>query len=687
MARDLMKPARQFQLALLALALALAGIAPAQAQGADSALFKAEIQRLTDSLATSFGGAVKWTGSEPYQVRQEGNALVAVIRHARLAVKSEHLSGEIGLGPIAIRRTVEPGGKTIDFAVRLPSEITFQGPGPTGPAVLAKIALKDAKADAVIEAQSELTRAATLSAAAGRIDMPTTGAWIRFGPLSMESKIVAEPNGGWRGPSDFELKRVEFVLPLGAVGGIIKRIAYQGKSAGPNLAALHKLRITMSTLHHKGASGRKANLAAFLAALGAFPEVLGTFGIDIVVEGVAVHGPTGKALGSLKKAEFAVKVAGLDDKATSLRLTSSEEGLSVSPSLADGVPVPDRVVIDLGLEDLSNQALHAILGAAAATPLGGQANAQQRQKERQQLLGAAAKLEPVFRVYDIGVDTKEVGLDLSGQASGSPLASKGYTATGDLVVRGFAAIARFNPPPTLSQYLPLLRAIAIAAKAPDGTKRLRFHLASTPNQWIAVNGNDVRAWFAPPAQRPGERRLLRLVYPPLKGADVKRVQRALAAAKITVPENGAYDGETAAAVARFQKEKGLNVSGVVDAATRKKLEIGPPSAAPAQLSQAAAMPRNLSGRWTCDDGGTYYLRQVGNVVWWYGESSPVSPRWSNVAHGSYQGRRLQLDWADVPKGPNSGGGTLVLSVMSPDKLVATSKTGGFGGGVWTRAAH
>jgi peptidoglycan hydrolase-like protein with peptidoglycan-binding domain len=59
----------------------------------------------------------------------------------------------------------------------------------------------------------------------------------------------------------------------------------------------------------------------------------------------------------------------------------------------------------------------------------------------------------------------------------------------------------------------------------------------------------------------------------MRGEDVKRVQRALAAAKIAVDEDGVYSSGTAGAVARFQKQNGINVSGVVDAATRQRLAI------------------------------------------------------------------------------------------------------------------
>jgi peptidoglycan hydrolase-like protein with peptidoglycan-binding domain len=56
---------------------------------------------------------------------------------------------------------------------------------------------------------------------------------------------------------------------------------------------------------------------------------------------------------------------------------------------------------------------------------------------------------------------------------------------------------------------------------------------------------------------------------------VRSVQRALAAAKIPIEPDGIYNSSTAAAVAHFQKLRGLNVSGVVDAETRQRLGVLP----------------------------------------------------------------------------------------------------------------
>lgn len=93
---------------------------------------------------------------------------------------------------------------------------------------------------------------------------------------------------------------------------------------------------------------------------------------------------------------------------------------------------------------------------------------------------------------------------------------------------------------------------------------------------------------------------------------------------------------------------------------------------------------NLSGVWRCDDGGLYYIRQIGNKVWWFGENHPNSPSWSNVAYGEIVGHEIRFQWSDVPKGYIMNSGMLVIEILSDGKIVARHKTGGFGGSVWTR---
>lgn len=93
---------------------------------------------------------------------------------------------------------------------------------------------------------------------------------------------------------------------------------------------------------------------------------------------------------------------------------------------------------------------------------------------------------------------------------------------------------------------------------------------------------------------------------------------------------------------------------------------------------------DLTGVWDCDDGGTYYIRQLGSTIWWYGEPSNNPDQWSNVAKGTISGNTINLDWADVPKGTIMNSGILVLNIESNNRLTATQKTGGFEGSTWAR---
>ena len=93
---------------------------------------------------------------------------------------------------------------------------------------------------------------------------------------------------------------------------------------------------------------------------------------------------------------------------------------------------------------------------------------------------------------------------------------------------------------------------------------------------------------------------------------------------------------------------------------------------------------DLTGVWNCDDGGMYYIRQFGTTIWWYGELDPYTPDWSNVMRGTISGSTINADWTDVPKGSIMQYGMLKLQIQSNNKIIAVSKTGGFGGSVWTR---
>lgn len=97
---------------------------------------------------------------------------------------------------------------------------------------------------------------------------------------------------------------------------------------------------------------------------------------------------------------------------------------------------------------------------------------------------------------------------------------------------------------------------------------------------------------------------------------------------------------------------------------------------------------DLSGVWNGNPGGTFYIMQHGNDIWWYGEQSPNNPGWTNVAHGSIFGNQINLEWSDVPKGNSSVYGTLVVDIISNNELrkQKDNSIGGvpFGVNSWTR---
>lgn len=103
----------------------------------------------------------------------------------------------------------------------------------------------------------------------------------------------------------------------------------------------------------------------------------------------------------------------------------------------------------------------------------------------------------------------------------------------------------------------------------------------------------------------------------------------------------------------------------------------------------------LTGAWAGNDSGVYYIRQVGDCVWWFGtevrdlELGPTSQRgFANVASGRIVGSQVDLEWADVPLGDTVNGGGLTFAYdAANDQLTLVEQRGGripFGGTVLTR---
>jgi hypothetical protein len=106
---------------------------------------------------------------------------------------------------------------------------------------------------------------------------------------------------------------------------------------------------------------------------------------------------------------------------------------------------------------------------------------------------------------------------------------------------------------------------------------------------------------------------------------------------------------------------------------------------------------SVTGVWAGNDGGTYWVRQIGSCVYWAGFSAPAdSPSmgrsFSNVFAGwlsTSSGVHVYGYWADVPRGATASGGVIRVEVQvdSLGRGVAMNKlssSGGFGGTNWKR---
>lgn len=103
----------------------------------------------------------------------------------------------------------------------------------------------------------------------------------------------------------------------------------------------------------------------------------------------------------------------------------------------------------------------------------------------------------------------------------------------------------------------------------------------------------------------------------------------------------------------------------------------------------------LTGAWAGNDSGVYYIRQVGDCVWWFGtevrdmELGPTGQRgFANVASGRIVGTQVDLEWVDVPLGDMvNGGGLTFMYDQDLGELRLAEQRGGrlpFGGTVLTR---
>jgi hypothetical protein len=95
----------------------------------------------------------------------------------------------------------------------------------------------------------------------------------------------------------------------------------------------------------------------------------------------------------------------------------------------------------------------------------------------------------------------------------------------------------------------------------------------------------------------------------------------------------------------------------------------------------------LTGVWSADDAGTYYVREVDNTVWWLGLSVDEGRTFANVFRGTLQNGQVSGQWADVPLGQTSNAGTIAVTDGAGGLTTAwkrISETGGFSGASWDK---
>ncbi len=128
--------------------------------------------------------------------------------------------------------------------------------------------------------------------------------------------------------------------------------------------------------------------------------------------------------------------------------------------------------------------------------------------------------------------------------------------------------------------------------------------------------------------------------------------------------------------------------GIVMTALPAAASEGSPPLQAAETCEPTAIPFDaedirLTGRWVASDGGIYYVRQVGDSVWWLGMSDveqkydEIGRDFTNVGHGTLNDGVLRAEFADVPRGNIWGNGELSFKVEAdPEGDLQVRRLGG-----------
>jgi hypothetical protein len=91
-------------------------------------------------------------------------------------------------------------------------------------------------------------------------------------------------------------------------------------------------------------------------------------------------------------------------------------------------------------------------------------------------------------------------------------------------------------------------------------------------------------------------------------------------------------------------------------------------------------PFYLTGTWTGSDKRRYYLRQIGNCLWWRGVTAG-----SNVFFGRVYSSTVVGLWADVRNRSDSTSGMLTLLISSENSVLSLRRyTGSVPARIWRK---
>ena len=97
---------------------------------------------------------------------------------------------------------------------------------------------------------------------------------------------------------------------------------------------------------------------------------------------------------------------------------------------------------------------------------------------------------------------------------------------------------------------------------------------------------------------------------------------------------------------------------------------------------SATAAKMLNGYYEADNGGAYFVRQIGDSVYWFGEDP--NGAWANVLVGTISGNKITARFWDVPKGKTQGMGEMILQIQNDDSLIKLSSTTPFGTKSWKK---